>query len=280
MAVASMLLTASSQAFDPADAPFEGLGSSGVEMHRPFWRGSGPTRAFAAAELDLQILNFQPKLQLGYGKPHYKWFGVEGYSRMSLSGGRMYAGLRGAIPHLSIRAGLRYDFPLDQFFLEPQDDYDREDVEAEDLAPSKYLTAEAQIGANSPFPGGSIFGVVNGYALFNTPEDVYVFEEALKIVVDPPWVWRARAGYLYHVGWQGTLRIGAGAELLHVVNRDAFIVRAGPLVSVALTHHLEASGAIMIVAHSPDELGLVGADLGQLGLRYRWATGDRWPEFP
>jgi len=36
----------------------------------------------------------------------------------------------------------------------------------------------------------------------------------------------------------------------------------------------------MIVAYSPDTLGLIGADLGQLGLRYRWATGDRFPEFP
>jgi len=36
----------------------------------------------------------------------------------------------------------------------------------------------------------------------------------------------------------------------------------------------------MVVAVSPDELGLVGADLGQLGLRYRWASNDRWPDFP
>jgi len=29
-----------------------------------------------------------------------------------------------------------------------------------------------------------------------------------------------------------------------------------------------------------DQLGVVGADLGQLGLRYRWASGDRWSDFP
>jgi hypothetical protein len=52
------------------------------------------------------------------------------------------------------------------------------------------------------------------------------------------------------------------------------------VLTLSLTHHLDAIGAVMIVAASPDQLGLLGADLGQLGLRYRWSTGDRWPEFP
>ena len=47
-----------------------------------------------------------------------------------------------------------------------------------------------------------------------------------------------------------------------------------------LTHHLDAAASIMAVAWSPDSLALLGTDIGQFGLRYRWATGDPFPEFP
>ena len=33
-------------------------------------------------------------------------------------------------------------------------------------------------------------------------------------------------------------------------------------------------------AQQPDTLGLMGGQIGELGFRYRWATGDRWPEVP
>ena len=127
--MALALCTGRARAQDPADvntdlAPLD----TAVASARPYWRGSGPTRAFAAAELELRILSYQPKLQIGYGKPHYNWFGAEGYGRMALSGTRWYAGLRGVIPHLSIRGGLRYESAVDHYFLSPQKTYDREDI--------------------------------------------------------------------------------------------------------------------------------------------------------
>ena len=104
--------------------------------------------------------------------------------------------------------------------------------------------------------------------------------EHLKVVVEPPWLWRARLGYLLHIGWIESMKLGAAAEVIHSPNRETFTVRVGPLVSVGLTHHLEVNGGVMIAVYTPDELGLTGADIGQLGLVYRWATGDRWADFP
>mgnify|MGYP006969382421 CR=1 FL=1 len=123
--------------------------------------------------------------------------------------------------------------------------------------------------------------MLTAYYIDGVPDGLRVYEQQLRVVVEPPWVWRARIGYLLHFGWLGSLRVGPAAEVIHVPNRETGVtVRAGPLVSVALTHHLEAAAAVMIVAATQDELGLAGADLGQLGLRYRWATGDRWAQFP
>ena len=253
---------------------------AGTEQHRPYWKGSGPTRPFLAANMDLGVFYVRPHLQVGYGKPHYEWFGAEIYQSLAISGGRTYAGVRGAWSILDVRAGARYEFPTDHYYLLPRDRYEREDLEDPRFGRSNYIAGEADINLSIPIPRGSIIGVLTGYALLGIPDDRFVYENALKVVAEPPWLWRARLGYLYHFGWQGTMRLGAAVEVIHLVDRVGAVVRAGPLFSVALTHHLEASAAIMIVAYSPDSLGLVGADLGQIGLRYRWATGDRFPEFP
>jgi hypothetical protein len=253
---------------------------SGIEQRRPFWRGNGPPRAFMSASFELGALYLRPTLAVGYGKPHYQWFGAEIYSSPSLGGGRTYAGLRAAWPQLALRAGFRHEYPIDQYFLTPRDSYEREDLELQHNSRSRYGAVEVEANGSIDIPSGEIFGVITGYGLVSVPTGVFVFEEAIKVVVEPPYLWRARLGYLYHLGWLGSMKIGAAVEAIHLVNRDTAVVRAGPAISVALTHHLEVTGGIMVVAYGPDDLGLEGADLGTLSLRYRWATGERWPEFP
>jgi len=273
-----------SEAADPADVPpLQGGTSalrSGVESRRPYWQGSGTNRPFVSATFDLGVLYWQPTMAVGYGKPHYQWFGAEIYATGSQSGGRGYAGLHGQLPGLDLRVGARYEFPIGQGFLPPQDAYERDDLDNRHLGLARYLAAQAELGGWVELFGGTLFAVASGYALVGVPADRYVFEESLRVVAAPPWLWRARAGYLAHIGWLETMQLGGAAEAIHSVGRGKLLVRAGPVISVALTHHLEAIGVAMFVAASPDRLGLIGAEFGQLGLRYRWATGDRWPEFP
>ncbi len=57
-------------------------------------------------------------------------------------------------------------------------------------------------------------------------------------------------------------------------------MRVGPPVAVSLTHHLDAVAATAFSIESKDKIGLESAEIGQVSLRYRWATGDRWPQFP
>jgi hypothetical protein len=284
LAAALALASSSAGAQDLADLPPpQGVGSvlvSGVGDAGPYWRGSGPYRSFMAGTFDLGVVHYRPTLSVGWGKPHHEWLGADIGSAISLSSSRLYAGLRGVVPGLSAQIGTRYEAATSQHLLPPQEEYLREELETQLTPPSRYLSVESELIATVPFPGGNLLGVLSGYAILGELEGLYVFEENLKVVVAPPWLWRARLGYLAHVGWEGSLKIGGAAEVLHVPNRDALLIRAGPLVSAELTHHLEVVGGVMIVAASPDQLGVVGADLGQLGLRYRWASGDRFAEFP
>ena len=269
---------------DLADLPPpQGVSSvlvSGVGHSGPYWGGSGPYRPFVAGTFDLGVVHYRPTLSLGWGKPHHEWLGADVGSSIGLSSSRLYTGLRGVLPGVSLQIGARYESATAQNLLPPQEEYQREELETDKTPPSRYLSIESELSAAVPFPGGSLIGVLSGYALTGELEGLYVFEENLKVVVAPPWLWRARLGYLGHIGWEGSMKIGGAVEVLHVPNRDALLLRAGPLVSAELTHHLEVIGAIMLVAASPDSLGVVGADLGQLGLRYRWASGDRWSDFP
>jgi hypothetical protein len=181
---------------------------------------------------------------------------------------------------IDARAGARYTLSTNQYMLLPQEQYTRYDTEYKLGPRSRYAALEAEVSGSVPAPGGSIFAVATGYAILGTPAPYYIFEDTLKVIVAPPYIYRFRAGYIAQPTREGTLKVGGTAELIGIPGRNTFVVRAGPALNVALTHHLDAVGALTVVIASPDSLGLVGADLATLGLRYRWATGDRWPDFP
>lgn len=246
---------------------------------RPFWTSATPG-PFVSSIMELGILYYRPQIAIGYGRPHWSWFGLEGNVSVSPSGGSEYAGVHAVSSILEGRFGARYAFPLNQYFLPPQRTYTRDQTEYQLGPQSRYTALEAEVAGSIPALAGNIFAVGTLYHVLGVPEPFYLFEESLRVVMRPPWMWRVRAGYLFTFGINQNLRMGGAAEVIGLPGREELVVRAGPVLGVALTHHLEAVGAVMIVARSPDSLGFQGAELGQLGLRYRWASTDRWPEFP
>ena len=280
-------LPAPAHGIDPADSPgragdHEALVAGAEGQHHHWQRGE--VRSFVAVTFDLGFAYLRPTLALGYGQPHYQWIGVEGYSGVSSGGLAEYIGLQGALPFLSARLGLRYQVPFSQYYLTPRPSYTQEDVDVDQHGRGRYLALEAEISGSVAIPTGKLVGVATGYQVLGAPSDLYLFEESLKAVIAPPTLWRARLGYLASLGfWDhdpDALALGAAAELLHNPGRTAVTVRVGPLLYVPLTYHLEAVGAVMLVVHSPDQLGLDGANIGKLGLRYSWASGEPAPGFP
>lgn len=283
---APLLAPREAGAQDPADLPPPSsdppIATTGIDLlqKRSYWARSAGARPFLSALLELGALYFRPNLALGVGRPHWSWVGIEGYASVSPAGGAEYIGVRAALPRLEIRGGARYAFSTSQHFLRPDTSYTRRETELELGPPSRYLAWELELSGSAPLLGGSLFGVATGYVVRETPPGFYLYEESLRAVMKPPFLYRLRLGFMGEMDAYGELRFGAAAELLGNPGRESTIVRIGPVLSVSLTHHLDAVATVLVVAATPDELGLLGADLGQLGLRYRWATGDRWPEFP
>jgi hypothetical protein len=235
----------------------------------------GRTRPFLATTVDIGVAYVKPRLQAGYGRPFWSWIGVEAYPIVGLSGTGYYAGAHAAIPGLSLRGGTRYFFPFARSLLEPQASYDRTDLGIVEGPRADYLALEGELVATAPLFSGSVFGVLTGYRLALVEPDYYLFEEGLRVVMDPPYVWRGRVGYLLAFGRDAAIRLGGAAEVIGIPGRDEFVVRAGVIASVAMTAQLEAQASLIPVLVSPDRLGLAGGDFGQLGVRYTWASGSQ-----
>lgn len=237
----------------------------------------GRTRPFLAATVDAGLIYLRPRLTAGYGRPHWSWIGVEADPNVGTGGLGYYSGLAATLPWLSLRLGTRYFYPFSRNLLEPRDSYERSDIGLLDGPVGDYLAYEAEAAGTLPLGPGSAFAVATGMHLSLVPRDKYVYEDSLKVVVAPPWLWRARIGYLLALGENGAIRIGAAGETIGLPGRGAFVIRAGLLASVLLSSKLEAQASLLPVLASPDSLGLAGSDFGTLGVRYRWGS-DSTPD--
>lgn len=232
----------------------------------------GTTRPFIAMTLDAGIPYVKPRFAAGYGRPFWSWFGIEAQPVVSLGGVGHYAGAALAVPGLTLRGGARYFYPFSRSFQPPQESYTRTDIELLRGPKSDYLAFEGELTATARLFRGSAFAVLTGYRIALAPEGYYLFEESLRAVMKPPYIWRARLGYLFAFSRNGAIRVGGAAEVIGLPGRGDFIVRGGLLGSVLMSAQLEAQASLIPVLKSPDSIGIAGGDFGQLGVRFIWAT--------
>jgi hypothetical protein len=235
----------------------------------------GRTRPFIATTVDFGVPYLKPRFMAGYGRPFWSWIGVEAYPVIGLSGTGQYVGAAASIPGLTLRGGSRYFYPFTRTLLTPKESYTRSDISLLGGPRADYLAYEGELIGTAPLFSGSVFGVLTGYRLSLVAPGYYIFEDSLRAVMKPPYVWRARAGYLLALGRDGAIRLGGAAELIGLPGRNEFVVRGGVIASVAVSAQLEAQASLIPVLVSPDSIGLAGGDFGQLGVRYSWASSSK-----
>ncbi len=263
----------------PAGATLPSELRAGIGVDRPYW-SAGEARPFLAGVFESGGVSLRTELDAGWGRPHNAWVGGEVTSQLSLRGVMMTHAFRAVAPFGSIRAGARYFAATQQKLIEPTKQLTRPELETDEGLRTRYLSLEGEVQFEIPLPIGTLGGLVSAHGILGVPDPLFVYEESLRAVVDPPFVTRGRLQYLAGIGDPPTFRIGGIVDTIVNPAREAVWVRTGPAIAISLTHHLEAVGVAALTLLSPDEIGLAGADLGQIGLRYRWATGDLWPEFP
>lgn len=235
--------------------------------------GAAPARFFIATTADAGFVYIRPRVSFGYGKPFTKWFGIDLNPTAQSSGLAAYGGLRLEIPFLDIRAGVRWFGAFNRTYLDPHDHYDRIQLETENDRQSRVVTYETEADSSIPIGPGNL--LLRGSLSYMTgiPQGKWVFEETLRIIANPPWVWRVRGGYVFRIGDYQQHSIGMVVDVLDVPNRDdSKTVRVGPVLRWVLSRRVEVRGSFVLTVYSPDRIGLVGSDFTELGVRYRWAS--------
>jgi hypothetical protein len=242
-----------------------------LQMRRSW--NEGETRSFIAGTLDVGWTYIRPRASFGYGKPFGTWVGVDVNPIISGNGLGAYGGLRLALPRLDLRVGPRYFASFNRNYLNPQNSYNRVDLDSTVGNPARVITYEAEVEASLPLGPGDLVGLGSVSYVTGVPDGQLVFEETLRVIVAPPLVWRARGGYVLRFGSSRQHSVGIVADVLDVPKRDdSLTVRAGPVIRIVLSRRVEVRGTFIPTIFSPDAIGLVGGDFTELGFRYRWAT--------
>jgi hypothetical protein len=288
----SVAVSTQPEAVGPAILPFSGSAPNGEPplvppLDKPttpgaapkhsYWEGTKP-RWFVSGNLEGGVY-LKPQIRVGYGQPHWMWVGIEAYPVITPGFAGGYAGIRGTLPVLDLRFGVRDSFSFDRSYLTPKASYVAADVDhAHDHARSHYMTIEGGITGVVPLPGSFLVANVDAYYLPDVPKGLDVYEESLRVVARPNWVIGNRLAYAVKIG--KSIKAGALGELVVVPGRDAVTWRVGPAACVSITDHLDGMFALTVPVSSPDHLGLMQGAFGVLGLSYAWATGDERPHFP
>jgi hypothetical protein len=236
------------------------------------WNEGAP-RPFAAVLVDAGYLYLRPRGQFGYGMPFKTWVGIEANPILVSAGLGGYGGLRFAWDYVDLRVGARWFGAFQHAFLVPQGSFDRLDLDRTDQPKARFTTLEAELNVAVPAGPGDVLATASASSVHGVPEGLYVFEETLRVIVDPPFVWRGRAGYVFRFGENDHFALGPVVDVLDVPRRDDSVtVRAGPVMRIQLSRHFDVRGSFVTTIASPDSLGLVGGDFTELGVRYRTAT--------
>jgi hypothetical protein len=235
--------------------------------------GVAPSRGFVATTVDVGFVYLRPRVSLGYGKPFTKWFGIDANPLAQSTGLGVYGGLRMEIPFVDLRVGARWFRSFTHTYLDPKPEYDRIALETSNDVVASELTYEAELDSSVPVGPGNLLMRGSVSYIAGVPNGKEVFEETLHIIAKPPWVWRARGGYVFRLGQYSQHSIGLVADFLDVPNRDdSKTVRVGPVLRWVLSRRVEVRGSFVMTVYSPDRIGLAGSDFTELGVRYRWAT--------
>jgi hypothetical protein len=266
----------SSRVFEPLDP----------SRQMRYW-AEGRNRWFVSGMFDTGLLYVRPRFSAGWGRPHYAWAGFDANPLANGEGAGGYFGVRGTLPFIDLRIGARYFHTFERSFLCPTTGYERpgrcrdepvlpsfqrEDLESRVGPKSIYLTYESELTLNVPVGEGRLLSETAISYVTGVDSGYFVYEELIRVILDPPWVLRSNVGYAFALDEAGAISVAPLVEVVHGFGRNETFLRAGFTGRVRLYANLEARGFFIPSIAGPDTLGQAGGNFFQLGVRYRWST--------
>ena len=235
------------------------------------WQSSQAT-PFASVATDLGIIYLRPRLTLGYGAPFWNFVGIDTFWMTTNSFTSPYVGWRASLPFLDAFLGVRHTYPWNRRFMTRQSSHSGGDLDLAERGGqrSEYNAIDFEIAAFAPVLHGVIFLSVHPVWV-DAPKDVHMYEEVLRVIIEPPFALGLRSGYLYGIGNEQNLKVGGMLEHVVMPGRPEGVWRTGPVALMTFTKTLEGLFAFSVVFSGPDDLGVVHGTYAFLGLLHRWA---------
>jgi hypothetical protein len=237
---------------------------------------------FATVASDIGFIYLRPRVTLGYGSPYWKFVGIDTYFLATNSFVSPYVGWRASFPFLDALMGVRYVHAFDRRILPRQEEYVadsclfRSPECRNDLAlepgdtRSTYTAIDFELVLVAPLFHGGVFATAHPVWV-DAPSHVRIYEEVLRVVMDPPFALGLRAGYVYGFGESQDVKAGFLIEHIIMPGRPANVVRAGPALLIGLSKHFDFLFAFSPVLTSPDSLGIFHGTYAYLGFLHRFS---------
>lgn len=250
------------------------------QIERPefgYW-SVGEPRFFVAARPEVGAPYVKPYVSAGFGMPHWIWAGVDVNAILIRDCWQVYGGVRAATPVFDLAFGVRDTWSFDKPFLNPQQSFTYDEVIDTPGPHARYWAWEGEAVGIVPLPYAAIVGDFIAVGMLDKPDGKLVYDESYRAIVDDLFFVMRVAAVARFLN-EDSLKVGVLVEHLFDTGR-APLTRIGPMGSLQLTDHLEINAVLTIVASGPDHLGLIQGSYGVLGVRYRWASGERDPKPP
>lgn len=227
---------------------------------------------FVSLATDAGFIYFRPRLTLGYGAPFWNYVGVQADAITTNSFFQTTVGWRASLPFLDCTLSVRSVYPYDRRYLPRQKAYSAVDLGLDHPGAqrSAYDAVDLEIAAVAPLLHGGVF--VELHPLYvDAPRGTNLYEEYIRAVIRPPFALGTRAGYLYGVDKDESVKIGFMSEYVVLPGRPSNVTRIGPVASVNFGKHFDGFAALSFVVSSPDTLGLENGTYAFIGVLHRWA---------
>lgn len=260
--------TAFAQGFatSPGNSPTNPLGSAPGSR----WRNA-TDRWFIASRLDAGFFFLRPRLSAGYGKPHFRWMGIDTVPILSTSAVGGYLGARVEMGSFEVRSGALYQFSFNRSFLPEQETYGRRDIDILRDQRAQYWLWDSELEVYAPLGPVKVRYEAQPLLSGGFPEDTNLYLDSMWVVIGPGLTLRQRIGFEFFL--RGTnIGLTPLAEVIWLDDRDVAVVRAGLQVRWLLSDELQVRTSILPVIKSPDTLGRTGGDVLEVSMRWLWAT--------
>ncbi len=244
-----------------------------------YWSDAKP-RLFVSSHSELGLLYAKPYFSLGYGTPHWIWAGVDLNAIVTPELVQGYFGLRAATPILDFSFGARDTASFNKSFLTPASRLVSRDVLHGPGPNARYWAWEAEVVGTVPLPHAALVGDFIAVHTLDVPTGRYVYDESYRAVVKDSLFYVLRMAAVARLANENALKLAVLAECVFGTGRGRDVWRIGPAAALQLTDHVEAMAVLTLNVSSPDALGLVLGAYGAVGIRYRWATGEKKAALP